>query len=79
MLNCVFLYFNCVVLCIVCVDCVVCNVCVYMCTALLPAAINPIAVIKHIVSYQINVKVNFTLEQATKAQKGSRGIALLFL
>jgi hypothetical protein len=24
-------------------------------------------------------KVNFTLEQATKAQRGSRGIALLFL
>jgi hypothetical protein len=27
----------------------------------------------------INVKVKFTLEQATKAQRGSRGIALLFL
>jgi hypothetical protein len=26
-----------------------------------------------------NVKVKFTLEQATKAQRGSRGIALLFL
>jgi hypothetical protein len=25
------------------------------------------------------VKVQFTLEQATKAQRGSRGIALLFL
>jgi hypothetical protein len=25
------------------------------------------------------VKVNFTLEQAMKAQRGSRGIALLFL
>jgi len=24
-------------------------------------------------------KVNFTLEQVTKAQRGSRGIALLFL
>jgi hypothetical protein len=24
-------------------------------------------------------KVNFTLEQATKAQRGSKGIALLFL
>jgi hypothetical protein len=24
-------------------------------------------------------KVNFTLEQATKAQRGSRGIALIFL
>ena len=28
---------------------------------------------------QIKVKVKFTLEQATKAQRGSRGIALLFL
>jgi len=27
----------------------------------------------------IKVKVKFTLEQATKAQRGSRGIALLFL
>jgi len=27
----------------------------------------------------IKVKVNFTLEQATKAQKGSSGVALLFL
>jgi len=26
----------------------------------------------------VKVKVNFTLEQATKVQKGSRGIALLF-
>jgi len=26
-----------------------------------------------------DVKVKFTLEQATKAHKGSRGIALLFL
>jgi len=26
-----------------------------------------------------HVKVKFTLEQATKAQRGSRGIALLFL
>jgi hypothetical protein len=26
----------------------------------------------------VNVKVKVTLEQATKAQKGSRGIALLF-
>jgi hypothetical protein len=25
------------------------------------------------------VKVNFTIEQATKAQRGSRGIAVLFL
>jgi len=28
---------------------------------------------------QVKVKVNFTLEQATKASRGSRGIALLFL
>jgi hypothetical protein len=27
----------------------------------------------------IKVKVKFTVEQATKAQRGSRGIALLFL
>jgi len=27
----------------------------------------------------MNVKVKFTPEQATKAQRGSRGIALLFL
>jgi len=27
----------------------------------------------------LKVKVKFTLEQATKAQRGSRGIALLFL
>ena len=28
--------------------------------------------------YKGKVKVNFTLEQATKAQRGSRGMALLF-
>ena len=28
---------------------------------------------------KVKVKVNFTLEQATKAQKGRRGIVLLFL
>jgi hypothetical protein len=28
---------------------------------------------------QVKVKVNFTLEQFTKAQRGSRGTALLFL
>jgi hypothetical protein len=28
---------------------------------------------------KVKVKVKFTLEQATKAQKGSRGISLLFL
>ena len=27
---------------------------------------------------KVKVKVNFTLEQATKAQRGSGGIALLF-
>jgi hypothetical protein len=29
--------------------------------------------------YSVKVKVKFSLEQATKAQRGSRGIALLFL
>jgi hypothetical protein len=29
--------------------------------------------------YAVKLKVKFTLELATKAQKGSRGIALLFL
>jgi hypothetical protein len=29
--------------------------------------------------YLVNVKVKVTLEQATKTQRGSRGIALLFL
>jgi len=29
--------------------------------------------------YKVKVKVKFTLEQAMKAQRGSRGIALLFL
>ena len=29
--------------------------------------------------YIVNVKVKITLEQATKAQRRSRGIALLFL
>jgi hypothetical protein len=28
---------------------------------------------------KVKVKVNFTLEQATKAQRRSRGIAILFL
>jgi hypothetical protein len=28
---------------------------------------------------KVKVKVKFTIEQATKTQKGSRGIALLFL
>ena len=30
-------------------------------------------------SLYVTVKVKFTLEQATKTQRGSRGIALLFL
>jgi len=44
---------NSVVLCIVCVDCVVlCIVCLLMCTVLLPAGVNPIAV-KYIISYHL--------------------------
>jgi len=31
------------------------------------------------VQVKVKVKVKFTLEQATKAQKGSKNIALLFL
>ena len=31
------------------------------------------------VKVKVRVKVNFSLEQATKTQRGSRGIALLFL
>jgi hypothetical protein len=31
------------------------------------------------VKVKVKVKVKFTLAQATKAQRGSRGIALLFL
>ena len=31
------------------------------------------------IAYSVKVKVKFTLEQATKAQKESRGIAVLFL
>ena len=31
------------------------------------------------VKVEVKVKVKFTLEQTTKAQRGSRGIALLFL
>jgi hypothetical protein len=30
-------------------------------------------------SYQVNVKIKFTIEQTTKAQRRSIGIALLFL
>jgi hypothetical protein len=32
-----------------------------------------------LVARSVKVKVKFTLEQATKSQRGSRGIALLFL
>jgi len=37
--------------------------------------------LKHKLSFvsRLNVKIKFTLEQATKAQRGSRGIFLLFL
>jgi hypothetical protein len=31
------------------------------------------------ITLKVKVKVKFTLEQATKAQRGSRGIAILFL
>ena len=33
----------------------------------------------HVMSNKDKEKVNFTLEQATKAQKGNRGVALPFL
>jgi hypothetical protein len=53
-----------------------------MCTVLLSLGVNPITV-KYIIYIQyyikVNVKVKFTLEEATKAQKWSRGIAPLFL
>jgi hypothetical protein len=32
-----------------------------------------------LVKVKVKVKVKFSLEQVTKAQRGSRGIALLFL
>ena len=35
--------------------------------------------VEHHISAAVKVKVQFTLEQATKPQRGSRGIALLFL
>jgi hypothetical protein len=35
--------------------------------------------VKVMVNVKVNVKVKFTLEQATKAQRGSEGIALFFL
>jgi hypothetical protein len=33
----------------------------------------------HLIKFQLKVKVNFTVEQAMKTQRGRRGIALLFL
>jgi hypothetical protein len=39
---------------------------------------NFIPCIRKISKVKVKVKVKFTLEQATKAQRGSRGIALLF-
>ena len=46
-----------------------------ICAPLLPF---PLLQTKY-VKVKVKVKVNFTLEQATKAQRGSRRIALLFL
>jgi len=34
---------------------------------------------RRLLTQKVKVKVKSTLEQATKAQRGSRGIALLFL
>ena len=63
---------NCVVLCIVCVDCVVlCIVCVQMCTVLLPPSVNPIAVIKYIISY---IKAPGRI---TKSSEGSEQIKII--
>jgi hypothetical protein len=42
-----------------------------------PTACFFATVIKYVL--EVKVKVKFTLEQAMKVQKGSRGIALLFL
>jgi len=36
-------------------------------------------VVHGVVGMQVKVKIKFTLEQATKAQRWRRGIALLFL
>jgi hypothetical protein len=36
-------------------------------------------IMKNIIFIKVRVKVKVTLEQATKAQRGSRVIALLFL
>ena len=43
-----------------------------------PARHVCVCVCIHTVYIHIGKKVKFTVEQATKAQKGSRGIALLF-
>jgi hypothetical protein len=46
----------------------------------LKTRVNEVMIIKKPYLYvKVKVKVTFTLEQATKAQRGSRGIALLFL
>jgi hypothetical protein len=39
--------------------------------------VTPFSVVRNFSIYLVNIK--FTLEQATKAQRGSRGIDLLFL
>jgi hypothetical protein len=38
-----------------------------------------LSTLKPNVKVKVKVKVKYTLEQATKAQRGNRGIALLFL
>jgi hypothetical protein len=53
-------------------------------TAVYSGGINLRVSAKNVYSFsglitEVKVKVQFTLEQATKAQRGSRGIALLFL
>jgi predicted secreted Zn-dependent protease len=49
----------------------------YFSTKLLYAAFTPLCLVPP-GKVKVNVKVQFTLEQATKAQRGSRDIALLF-
>ena len=39
---------------------------------------QPECLLLNILQCKVKVKVKFTLEQATKAQSGSRGIAVLF-
>jgi len=41
--------------------------------------IGDVSHVKPLSKYMLRVKVNFILEQATNVQRGSRGIALLFL